>query len=698
MAELVFTGYLRTGNSNMANYVSPQYSSISNALKTEGLGSATIGNQRFTPTVVSDANIRESTIPEIKQKATDLGIGTPTTPAGTQTTQTETQTNPSTGVYDDLAKAFGLSTTNTGGQATPTEPGRSGTTTTGSLSTGNADYDAQLRLIDSMRGSADASTQAMLDQIRSSYGQKEQALADIQSRQKAGLQHSLTAAGVDRYAPGSAINLVSNVERQNLLAMNDLQAQENAAIAQANAAKANKDYELLGKQLDIISNARKEKQTLAQKVIDQQLEDLKTQRKTQREAQIGSDVASQANNGLASISDISKALAGKGYSPSEIKDAYDNLFPTGSGVIGEYQLYKKEGGQAKTLLDFMRLKEQATAKPTTTGTTGGAGITTDNSAFVATLQPNQASAFNKLSALDQSNVAQLLNGDVLLSDLMASRGVQGSATRQELLNKARSVDPTFSENENKQRYAYKVKWNDPNGKYAQTRTGINTAMYHLARLNELTQGLANNGDFQRANSLNNFIAKNVNSSRPADPNNPNGPTVAEVIAQFKDTVSLLATEVARAYKGGVPDKDEIQQQVNSINENQPKNILQAIINNKGKLMSGLLASQQNEYKKTMGRYPDEPVLNADTLKELKDAGVDTSKIESNIHVNQPTAHSIINQEKASEQDITNKISGLKDKNPKLYDTVSKLYTSINPETNQPYTPDEILQAFPELNQ
>jgi len=40
---------------------------------------------------------------------------------------------------------------------------------------------------------------------------------------------------------------------------------------------------------------------------------------------------------------------------------------------------------------------------------------------------------------------------------------------------------------------------------------------------------------------------------------------------------------------------------------------------------------------------------------------------------------------------------MKTTNPKLFTAASKMYTSVNPSTKQPYTHDEILQAFPELN-
>lgn len=235
------------------------------------------------------------------------------------------------------------------------------------------------------------------------------------------------------------------------------------------------------------------------------------------------------------------------------------------------------------------------------------------SSYLADKSPDQQAAFQNLSELDKSDVMQLTNGDVLLSDLMASRGVAGSAARQQLLLKARAVDPTFSENVNKQRYAFKTKWNDENGKAYNTRTSINTGLGHLATLKSLTNQLSGNSNFQKANSIQQFINDNIN-----------GPN-AEIVAKFKDTVSLLAEEIAKAYKGGVPDKDEVQRQLDSLNPIKPSNITSAVIDNKVNLMTSLLQAQGNEFHNVMGKYPEQ-LLHREVLDEMQNAGINTQGV------------------------------------------------------------------------
>lgn len=245
--------------------------------------------------------------------------------------------------------------------------------------------------------------------------------------------------------------------------------------------------------------------------------------------------------------------------------------------------------------------------------------------FTKDLSPVGAKNFEVLSDKDKLNVMQLIQGDALASDI--AKGMGGAKYAATLLGLAKTVDPSFSENVNKQRYTFKVKWNDTNGKAYNTRTAVNTGLQHLARLQEITNELSSNTNFKKANSIKQFIADNINNA-----------SIAEPVAEFQDTVSLLAAEIAKAYKGGVPDKDEIQRQVDSLSAIKPQNITSAVIDNKAKLMSGLLSSQSTEYKKVMGTYPTDSIINSDTVDALKKAGVDTTAIDK--IVNSQTANKV----------------------------------------------------------
>lgn len=67
-------------------------------------------------------------------------------------------------------------------------------------------------------------------------------------------------------------------------------------------------------------------------------------------------------------------------------------------------------------------------------------------------------------------------------------------------------------------------------------------------------------------------------------------------------------------------------------------------------------------------------------------------------VGKPSASDqIMVKEKQNENNLTDNLNNIKTSNPKLYSTASSMFTAINPDTGQPYSASDILQAFPELS-
>ncbi len=224
-------------------------------------------------------------------------------------------------------------------------------------------------------------------------------------------------------------------------------------------------------------------------------------------------------------------------------------------------------------------------------------------------------AFNKLpNDMVRTDVLSLINGEALISDI--AKGMGGAKKAEAYNAYAKQIDPTYSEAQNKQRYNFQNKWNTDR-QYYQTRVSINTALSHMARLSELSKELQNT-DISKYNSVANFVAENINK-----------PGIADAVAQFQDTVNLLGVEIARAYKGGVPDTAEIKQQQDSLNSSRPDNIVQSVLNNKSYLMSSAMKSMSEEYKKVMGKYPDEALINSNILDEFKAKGLDVSNLLKN---------------------------------------------------------------------
>ena len=229
--------------------------------------------------------------------------------------------------------------------------------------------------------------------------------------------------------------------------------------------------------------------------------------------------------------------------------------------------------------------------------------------------PQQVATFNSFSDIDKSNVSQLLAGDATIQDLMTSRGVSGNAAKQQLLDKARQIDPSFSEVQSKQRVTFKTQWNNPQGNSYNVRLSGNTAIGHLATLAKWTDQLQNNDKFKSANTVGQFIADNINT-----------PGISEAVANYDDTMEKLAHELASFYaKGGAPDVTSIANERAILDKAKPADILHSIIDNNVSLLSSKVAAQGTEYKNVMGDYPDQPIINLDNMSNLKSVGVDISE-------------------------------------------------------------------------
>lgn len=240
-----------------------------------------------------------------------------------------------------------------------------------------------------------------------------------------------------------------------------------------------------------------------------------------------------------------------------------------------------------------------------------AGTFADFSTFTSTLTPTQQQNFANIPDDLKTSVQELVNGDILLSDLVKSRGIQGTQQIQKLLNYAQSVDPTYSVNTEKQRYAFKQKWvNDSVQGSVGSRTAINTALGHLADLAEISKELPG-GVLKKMNSVKNVLTKEF-----GDP----------VVTNFRITLDALASELARVYKGGVPEKSEIEGWRESLAASFSKSQLSGAFNTAAKLLSSKITGLRYTYKTAMGKEYDQSVIDPDKRQMLINAGINPNSI------------------------------------------------------------------------
>lgn len=196
-----------------------------------------------SPTVMTDANVRENAIPSIQNKANNLGINNP--PAN-QNNQNGNAAG-STSNIDDLYNA-----TNTSGNDALNDP----------------TYLAEKGMIDSVRASGDSYTNSLINSIKGQYEANSQILQAQQAASRKGTENALMLGGSSRYAPLSSQGILDETDRSNILTLNKLQSDENSQIATAQKAQQDQNYQLLDKSLTAIQSARDRQQKLAQDMYD----------------------------------------------------------------------------------------------------------------------------------------------------------------------------------------------------------------------------------------------------------------------------------------------------------------------------------------------------------------------------------------------------------------------------------------------
>lgn len=235
--------------------------------------------------------------------------------------------------------------------------------------------------------------------------------------------------------------------------------------------------------------------------------------------------------------------------------------------------------------------------------------------FLSGLPETGKQVFNNLNETDKSNLKQLIEGDVLISDL--ATGMKGAETRKKYLALAQQIEPGFSENTNKSRFNFRKNWDNPQGKAYATRNSINTAIGHLAQLKENSLAL-DNKTLNKYNSIANMVKKEVGN--PA-------------VTNFNYTLDVLAAELASVYKNGTaPTDQETKEMRNAISAAYSPAQIAGLIDNAAYLLASKITSTGNEYKSVMQRYPDDPLVQEYVLEELKRAGVDTSRIDKVIEM------------------------------------------------------------------
>lgn len=199
----------------------------------------------FTPTVLSDTNIRQNVIPDLQSRASNLyGLPSPYQPPPTGDKVTTTGA-PKTPADTELSSLLGTDT------ELKDDP----------LQKEHDQLQEDVFKMQEQAVSDQAKRQAQ--SVATAYSQRKRDLAILQEQagaQKAGLAGSLFSSGASRYGSVSGGGLVTSTERGLMNQLSDLNFDEREAIDKVREAQKDGDYRVMQARLDYADKVRAQKE------------------------------------------------------------------------------------------------------------------------------------------------------------------------------------------------------------------------------------------------------------------------------------------------------------------------------------------------------------------------------------------------------------------------------------------------------
>lgn len=317
---------------------------------------------RSTPTVVTDANVRESKIPQIQQDTTKIlasrytpapvtapgtpgstpGVGTPaptgalasaslspvvtpgagsSTPAPSPTVATDS--SPSDDPYTSFLKSL-----YDNNPSTPTE----------GAAPANDPY---FSMLSQMKATSDAATQTLIGSTQAQFESRKAQLAATQAAEHAGLMQALVSNGEAKYAPLLAGSRLTADETSHILALSSIDAEESSAVAQLQKAQSDQDFQVMGKWLDHLDTLRTEKINIATKLSNDAAAATKAINDAKQHVQDQKDAALEELAKAGAPAEIIAAANAAGDIAGVIT-AGAGYFQDPTSTAGQYQSYLKD--------------------------------------------------------------------------------------------------------------------------------------------------------------------------------------------------------------------------------------------------------------------------------------------------------------------------------------------------------------------
>lgn len=554
------------------NYTPPQLgTSATNSYGGPG-GTNSGGPSTTTPTIVTDANTRETTLPDITSRTNAAlsninGVVQGAAPDGSIQSANGNYVDKAGNQYSSAPAAIGT----TGNTTTEQPSGQSGAapaSAAGALDSDNeyesflksmfdnnpstategiaSANDPYLAMLSTMKATSDSASATLIAATQNQFAQRKAQLAATNAAGNAGLMQTLISNGEARYAPLLAGSAMTADEQNGVLALSNIDSQESAAVAQLQKAQSDEDYQTMGKWLDHLDSLREDKINAASKLADDSAAATKAinDAKTALTTQINSIAEDAAKNGA--TSDQLAAITNSPDVGSAITAAGSSLKTYQSGVVGEYQYYvdqAKAAGQVPVSFnDYQTI--DANRKASATAAASNTNGSVDLSSFdTATQQKLQANGFTNYNGSVQNLASQLVSGALAPSEL--SKRATGNASYNDVLTAADAYSMATTGNH------FNIAQADRDYKFANNPSTQSTLNY----LGSLVGSDDGSGNMTGGN-LDDLVALSNGITRTSFPalNDAAAWTRYETgdpkIAAFNATATEVADQVAKILQGG----------------------------------------------------------------------------------------------------------------------------------------------------
>ena len=201
-----------------------------------------------------------------------------------------------------------------------------------------SDYDKQIMAnIDNLQSTSDASTSALIDNIRQKYNQRRAEQTDINRAQNNGVNNALLMGGVTgagssaQYAPISSEGIIGAQEAYGIKQLSALDAEEQDLIAAAKAAQASNNFKILDMKNQEIEKKRAEKIKVAEELNKSIAETNKKLREQSEQANKDLNISNLYIQGVTDPIEIMKTLneSGGNYTLTQVSDTLAKIVPAG---------------------------------------------------------------------------------------------------------------------------------------------------------------------------------------------------------------------------------------------------------------------------------------------------------------------------------------------------------------------------------